>query len=93
MKVYIVTQSWGCYSEYTEAVIGVVSSIEKAKKLSLEAEPVAWENSFIEVECFQVDGTQQSFSKAEREAYKYSGWQTIMEARLVLNELEAAQDE
>lgn len=93
MKVYIVTQSWGSYSDYTEVVIGVVSSMEKAKKLALEAEPVSWENSFIEVECFELDGTQQSFSKAEREAYKYSGWQSIIDTRIVLNELEAQDEE
>ena len=34
MKVYIVTQSWGSYSDYTEVIIGVVSSMEKAKELA-----------------------------------------------------------
>lgn len=68
MKVYIVTQSWGCYSDYTEVVLGVVSSLEKAKKLAMEAEPVRWENSSVEVECFELDGESCSFSKAEREA-------------------------
>ena len=46
MKIYIVTQSWGCYSDYTEVVIGVVSSMEKAKELAMKAEPVKWEGKF-----------------------------------------------
>lgn len=71
MKIYIVTQSWGCYSDYTEVVIGVVSSMEKAKELAMNARPINFDVSSVEVECFELDGASCSFSKAEREAYKY----------------------
>ena len=55
MEVYIVTQSWGIYSDYTEVVLGVVSSMEKAKELSLNAEPVSWEDSTVEVDFSSKD--------------------------------------
>lgn len=87
MKVYIVTQSWGCYSDYTETVLGVVSSMEKAKKLAMAAESVTWDSSLVEVECFELDGERRSFSKAEREAYKFDGT-FDSDTRIILNELE-----
>ncbi|MCT1179527.1 DUF7336 domain-containing protein [Lactococcus lactis] len=86
MKVYIVTQSWGSYSDYTEVVLGVVSSMEKAKELALNAEPVSWEDSTVEVECFELDGEQKSFSKAEREAYKFDNT-FDNDLRIILNEI------
>jgi hypothetical protein len=89
MKVYIVTQSWGIYSDYTEVVIGVVSSMEKAKELALNAEPVSWEDSTVEVECFELDGERKSFSKAEREAYKSTD-DFYSKDRIILNELDEA---
>ena len=88
MKIYIVTQSWGCYSDYTEVVIGVVSSMEKAKELAMKAEPVKWEGSSVEVECFELDGESCSFSKSEREAYKYDNGFYDSDTRITLNELD-----
>ena len=79
MEVYIVTQSWGIYSDYTEVVLGVVSSMEKAKELSLNAEPVSWEDSTVEVECFELDG----------ERYK-SNDDFSSKDRIILNELDEA---
>ncbi|MDG6145901.1 hypothetical protein NF717_09615 [Lactococcus formosensis] len=86
MKVYIVTQSWGSYSDYTEVVLGVVSSMEKAKELALNAEPDSWEDRTVEVECFELNGEQKSFSKAEREAYKFNDTFDYKN-RIVLNKL------
>ena len=89
MKVYIVTQSWGSYPDYREAVIGVVSSLEKAKEVALNAKPDmwSWEDSLVEVECFELDGERKSFSKVEREAYKFDD--TFDDDRcIVLNEIE-----
>lgn len=71
MKIYIVTQSWGSYSDYTEVIIGVVSSMEKAKELAMKAKPT-YDVSSVEVECFELDGKQHNFSKAERESYKFT---------------------
>ena len=71
MKIYIVTQSWGSYSDYTEVIIGVVSSMEKAKELAMKAKPT-YDVSTVEVRCFELDGKCHTFSKAEREAYKFT---------------------
>lgn len=89
MKIYIVTQSWGCYSDYTEVVIGAVSSMQKAKELAMKAEPITWDSSQVDVECFELDGENCSFSKAEREAYKYTdGFDD--DRNIVLNQLDEA---
>ena len=68
MKVYIVTQSW---ADYTGVIIGVVSSMEKAKELAMKAKPT-YDVSTVEVRCFELDGKCHAFSKAEREAYKFT---------------------
>ena len=52
MKIYIVTQSW---ADYTEVIIGVVSSMEKAKELAMKAKPT-YDDIIIAVECFELDG-------------------------------------
>lgn len=56
MKIYVVMQSWGEYEDYTEVIIGVVSSMEKAKELAMNAKPIRFDISFVEVECFELDG-------------------------------------
>ena len=86
MKIYIVTQSWGSYSDYTEVIIGVVSSMEKAKELAMKAKPT-YDVSSVEVECFELDGKQHNFSKAEREAYKFTNAFDYY-SKITLNELE-----
>lgn len=87
MKIYIVNQIWGSYEDYVEAIIGVVSSMEKAKELAMKAKPVKWDSSSVEVECFELDGEMCGFSKAEREAYKYDNGFHDSDTRITLNEL------
>lgn len=92
MKIYIVSKTWGVYEDYTEAIIGVVSSMDKAKELAMKAKPVKWENSYVEVECFELDGERCSFSKAEREAYKYDNGFYDSDTRITLNELDERRE-
>lgn len=84
MKVYIVTQSW---ADYTEVIIGVVSSMEKAKELAMKAKPT-YDVSIVEVRCFELDGKCRTFSKAEREAYKFTD-DFEYDEKIVLNVIDA----
>ena len=93
MKIYIVTQNWGSHSDYGESVIGVVSSMGKAKELAMNAEPIRHDSSNVEVECFELDGESCSFSKAERESYEYYDDWYDCDTRITLNELDEAEDE
>ena len=86
MKIYIVTQSWVIYSDYTEVIIGVVSSMKKAKELAMKAKPT-YDDIIIAVECFELDGEQHNFSKAEIEAYKFPDTFNYNK-RIVLNMIE-----